>query len=53
MGVVYLARDQVLDRAVALKSLPAEYSGGSLAARAAGREAKMAAQLEHRAIATA
>ena len=52
MGVVYLARDQVLDRAVALKSLPAEYSEDPSRRERLAREAKMAAQLEHRAIAT-
>jgi eukaryotic-like serine/threonine-protein kinase len=52
MGVVYLARDQVLDRAVALKSLPAEYSEDPSRRDRLVREAKMAAQLEHRAIAT-
>jgi len=52
MGVVYLARDQVLDRAVALKSLPSEYSEDPSRRDRLVREAKMAAQLEHRAIAT-
>ena len=52
MGVVYLARDEVLDRLVALKSLPAEYSEDASRRDRLVREAKMAAQLEHRAIAT-
>jgi predicted Ser/Thr protein kinase len=52
MGVVYLARDQILDRAVALKSLPAEYSEDPSRKERLAREARMAAQLEHRAIAT-
>jgi predicted Ser/Thr protein kinase len=52
MGVVYLARDSVLDRAVALKSLPAEFSEDPSRRERLAREAKMAAQLEHRAIAT-
>ena len=52
MGVVYLARDQVLDRAVALKSLPMEYSEDPARRERLAREAMMAAQLEHRAIAT-
>ena len=51
MGVVYLARDQVLDRAVALKSLPMDTRDPARRERLA-REAAMAAQLEHRAIAT-
>ena len=52
MGVVYLARDRVLDRAVALKSLPMEYSEDPARRERLEREATMAAQLEHRAIAT-
>jgi tRNA A-37 threonylcarbamoyl transferase component Bud32 len=52
MGVVYLARDQVLDRAVALKSLPMEYLEDPARRERLAREARMAAQLEHRAIAT-
>ena len=52
MSVVYLARDQVLDRAVALKSLPMEYSEDPARRERLAREAGMAAQLEHRAIAT-
>jgi len=52
MGVVYLARDQILDRAVALKSLPAEYCEDLSRRDRLAHEARMAAQLDHRAIAT-
>jgi serine/threonine protein kinase len=52
MGVVYRATDEVLGRSVALKSLPAEYAHDSLRRERLVREAKLSAQLNHRAIAT-
>ena len=53
MGVVYLARDdQILDRAVALKSLPANCSEDPSHRDRLAHEARMAAKLVHRAIAS-
>jgi eukaryotic-like serine/threonine-protein kinase len=46
MGVVYSARDEMLDRRVALKVLDAPDADGSLAARL-NREARVLARLEH------
>ncbi|MFQ5697804.1 MAG: protein kinase [Myxococcota bacterium] len=47
MGVVYLARDAVLDREVAYKVLPEQLRGNPNALRNFLREAKAAAQLNH------
>jgi serine/threonine protein kinase len=52
MGVVYRATDEVLGRSVALKALPAEYAHDRLRRERLVREAKLSAQLNHRAIAT-
>ena len=52
MGVVYHATDEVLGRSVALKSLPAEYAQDMTRRERLVREAKLAAQINHRAIAT-
>ncbi len=47
MGVVYKARDTVLDRVVALKVLPPMFRQNELALRNFFREAKSAAALQH------
>ncbi|MEZ4818364.1 MAG: protein kinase [Bdellovibrionota bacterium] len=47
MGVVYLAKDKVLDRDVALKILPAKNSGDKRTIDTFLREAKAAASLNH------
>ncbi|MHC4519794.1 MAG: serine/threonine-protein kinase, partial [Planctomycetota bacterium] len=47
MGVVYLARDTKLDRAVAIKSTPVELVGDSTARMRFKREAKLLASLNH------
>jgi predicted Ser/Thr protein kinase len=52
MGVVYAARDTRLGRDVALKMLPAAYSGDARAPERLAREARAAAALSHPAIAT-
>jgi hypothetical protein len=52
MGVVYQATDEVLGRSVALKSLPADYAQDKTRRERLVREAKLAAQINHRAIAT-
>ena len=52
MGVVYCATDQVLGRTVALKALPADYTHDVPRRQRLVREARLAAQLSHRAIAT-
>ena len=52
MGVVYRATDEVLNRPAALKSLPAEYASDRTRRERLVREAQLAAQLNHRAIAT-
>ena len=52
MGVVYQATDQVLGRSVALKALPAEYAQDKTRRDRLAREAKLAAQINHRAVAT-
>jgi hypothetical protein len=52
MGVVYHATDEVLGRSVALKALPAEYAKDKTRRDRLVREAKLAAQINHRAIAT-
>ena len=50
MGVVYRARDAVLDRSVAIKVLNEKYHPGSFPARRFLDEAKITAQLQHPAI---
>ena len=52
MGVVYRAADGVLGRQVALKALPPEYANDAGRRERLVREARIAAQLSHRAIAT-
>jgi serine/threonine protein kinase len=56
MGVVYKARDPLLDRIVAIKTLVAPRSGGRRTRRAYlerfEREAKAAAKMQHPAIVT-
>jgi serine/threonine-protein kinase len=52
MGVVYQATDEVLGRSVALKALPAEYAQDKTRRDRLAREAKLAAQISHRAVAT-
>ena len=52
MGVVYQATDEVLGRSVALKALPVEYAQDKTRRERLAREAKLAAQINHRAIAT-
>ena len=52
MGIVYRATDEVLGRSVALKALPAEYAHDKVRRERLVREAKLSAQLNHRAIAT-
>lgn len=47
MGVVYLAEDTRLNRSVAIKFLPPDYFGDSLAEKRFEREAKAAAALDH------
>lgn len=47
MGIVYKARDRVLNRVVALKYLPANFAKSDLAVRNFRREAESAAQLSH------
>lgn len=47
MGVVYLARDPILDRQVAIKVLPAELSPDEERLKRFLREAKSAARLHH------
>ncbi|MBU6367609.1 MAG: serine/threonine protein kinase, partial [Gemmatimonadetes bacterium] len=47
MGVVYLARDERLDRPVALKVLPAHLAGDATLRARFLREARTAAQLAH------
>jgi hypothetical protein len=52
MGVVYQATDDVLGRTVALKALPAEYAQDRTRRDRLVREARLAAQINHRAVAT-
>src|SRR5262249_31155249 len=52
MGVVYLARDSVLEREVAYKVLPEGLRGNANALKNFLREAKAAAQLDHANIVT-
>ena len=52
MGVVYQATDEQLGRSVALKALPVEYAQDKTRRDRLAREAKLAAQINHRAIAT-
>jgi serine/threonine-protein kinase len=47
MGVVYRARDQLLERIVAVKVLPAEYADDPLLVERFEREARAAARLNH------
>jgi serine/threonine-protein kinase len=47
MGVVYRARDLVLDRIVAVKVLPAQYASDALLVQRFEREARAAARLNH------
>jgi len=47
MGVVYTARDKVLDRIVALKVLPSSFKSNQQAVQTFLREAKAAAALNH------
>jgi formylglycine-generating enzyme required for sulfatase activity len=51
-GTVFLARDTVLDRAVAVKVLKAAWSGSSVAIRRFEREARALASLSHPGLAT-
>ena len=51
-GGVYQAADEVLGRSVALKALPAEYAQDKTRRDRLAREAKLAAQINHRAVAT-
>jgi tetratricopeptide (TPR) repeat protein len=52
MGIVYTARDSVLDRIVALKLLPANLKKNQQAVNTFMREAKSAASLNHKNIVT-
>jgi predicted ATPase len=52
MGVVYLARDQVLDRPVALKLLPLDVARSPARLERFTREAKLLASLNHANVAT-
>lgn len=47
MGAVYLARDEFLDREVAIKTLPAELGSDSTLRERFRREARIAAKLHH------
>ena len=47
MGEVYLAKDTLLDRKVAIKFLPPESTANEQAKRRLIREAKAAAKLDH------
>ena len=52
MGVVYQATDEQLGRSVALKALPVEYAQDKTRRDRLAREAKLAAQINHRGVAT-
>jgi serine/threonine-protein kinase len=52
MGIVYEAEDTRLQRAVALKALPAQYTGDPVRRERLTREARAAAALAHPAVAT-
>ncbi|MHC4910901.1 MAG: serine/threonine-protein kinase, partial [Planctomycetota bacterium] len=52
MGVVYLARDERLDREVAIKCLPDEFGGDEERLERFNREARLLASLNHPNIAT-
>ena len=47
MGVVYRARDPMLDRDVAIKCIPADFTADERTAVQFGREARAAARLQH------